>query len=1412
MDSYLHLNFSLSNFICLTNSNKSKYINKKLVFSLVTTFVITLFVFFSDSNLLFAQKKEVIDLPINKRTSYEGRHFWIGFMQNEVQQIQSGKPVQLKLFLAATKQSSVKIIMPDGTELNNLVPDNGVSIRDIWSNYESRNSEVVERKGIEIIATEPITVYGYSSQFTTSDLYTAIPSAQLGLEYRIVTMPNDYYTPPSGKTNADLDPFELANRPGMFMVIAQENGTYVEINTSAPTEKDRVPKSSFFVTLNRGETYLVKSKPTPGINGTNDLTGSLVKSNKPVAVLSGHSRTASPQVQFSKDDDSKNHLIEMLPPITTWGKEYYTAPFGGTANILGSMYKIVAKEANTVVTASTRNGGVTSYTLVNAGDFVEVKDVNEGAYWESTKQFLLTEFTSREGTINPRYNYFDPAFSVVTPANQYINSMLFRTPKNNISDFNDSFGNPADQYSWHRCIIICEDAAIEDLSINGGLVSNLSNTFYTIGFQSTGYSYVIIELTQNTTYKINSNKGKFSGIMFGGGAYDAYANPLGSLLSNVNITDDTPPEIASTEDCGNVIGNITDNIPTDRGIESLTVMPETKNFTWTIDPIRDTSKLVNFKANPIDRGKDGIFAFEFRDKEGQGKLFRYEYTGIKITQIPYYDIGTMYFPEKKCFDYKIKNESSGTITLNSLSDVTALGIDVTLPIKLPYTFKANEEITIKVCVKSSDLIIDFLERIEFTYECDYKTTLLIAANFKLPNLRPENHDFGLVRVGDTVCTDIFWINKGDVDITAPNLTFLGFEDNWGKTILIDTVGLFPVEIKIGDTLFIKNVCFTPDSVGDYVFNFRLNNNFNIDNVLRVTGSGGAPKIQVVNLDWGKRRLGTFNDTTIIIQNTGNYRGRIEEVVINKTRDDSNTENIINALKGKTFEPNESLTLNFNFIPQNEDFAGYLYINKLTVDWRFHEMITFEIEGEATLPQIQTRLIDMGKCIVNGNTQGRDSLMFEVSGSEDLTISDIEPISGDIDAFELSTNFNQTGKFNIGYQRLIDINFKPTRVGAHFLKIGVRNDALPNFAFKVDTVTIIGFAVPGDTIGLEVSFENKVVNTCDSTNLTATVINTSNKDLLIKDIALNSPNFDSWFVNLPNKSFTIKSKEDFKLDLGVILERGQEGEIELNISCQYQVLIDAVYIDRDTLITLKHYIKPITQTLVVDEIKNLLYSIGDTASLQVKGSFPYDIDKDLELTMNLKVQIYDFVLKNKEIDLIITSDEGQIKIPVSLTQTKNEILIDIKIKDIFIGANAKWEINFLFTKMLNEDLNPNFSFEITGKKCFEPIIYNFSAKIEEICVFNLRSIELFANLMFIKVVPNPISYFLNVDFAIPNDEEIVKFNIFSTNGEKICEFEKFNLKKGRQSIIFEVRDLPSTNYILLLETSQFVQHTLFTVYK
>lgn len=1360
-------------------------------------------------------KQDIIDLPKSNKTGFEGRHFFVGFMQNEMQQIQNNKSVQLKLFLAASgKQANVSINFPDGTTLTNVVPANGVSIRDIGSNYENRVSEVVARKGIEIISDEPITVYGYSSQYTTSDLYTAIPVANLGTEYRVVCMPNDFYAPRQGGDLATLSPFEKLIRPGMFLIVAQEDNTRVEITPTAPTEKGMIKNSLYTITLNKGETYLVKSQQVADTKKNNDLTGSSIVSTKPIAVFSGHARTAVPQVDFFTFDDSKDHIIEMMPPITTWGNTYYTGPYGGPLRIIGSMYKLVASEANTVVDVSTRSG-VVSYTLANPGDFISIDDLYEEAEWKSTKPFLLTQFMTRAGADNPFNASFDPSFSLVTPANQFINSALFRTPKNNISDFNDHSGRPADQYLWHKCMLVVEDAAIGNITINGSKIAELGNVFYKIGFQSTGYSYVTIDLVQNTTYKIQSDKGKFSGIMFGGGAFDSYSNPLGSLMANTKRTDNTPPNVWAKEDCGNVNGVITDSLITDFGIASINVLPQTVNFLYNFDQLRDSSKYIKFDAKPIDRSKDGVFTFEFRDKEGFGKLFRYEYKGVKVSQENYKNLETIYYPDKKCFAYTIKNESSNALNLNEIRFSETSGIGVEFSKKLPYLLKPNETIELNICVNANSSIQDYLDRVEFIYDCELDATLIIEAKFKQPALQAENHDFGLVRVGDTVCTDISWVNQGDVDLIVSDLTFLGLENSFNRTLLIDTVGLFPVEIKVGETFTIKNICFTPNAEGDFNFDLRLNSNFNIFNNANIIGKGGAPKIEIVDLDWGHRRIGTSNDTTITLVNNGTYNAVIEEISIKKTRDDNKTETTINSLKNITITPGGKIDLNLSFTPEEADDAGYLIISTLKVDWAPHELVIFEISGQPTLPQIFTRTIDMGTCIINQNTQGRDSLMFSVvdmSEVDSLSINMIEIISGDVNSFELSNNYNTTGKFGNRYQRLIDINFKPNKLGYHFLKIGVRNDGLPNYQFKVDTVTIIGNAVPADTVGLNADFINDVVYACDSTNLEFNLTNFGNKPILIKDIQLNSNDFEVWFEKSPEVNYTLQPNENKKYEIGTIIIKGQEGNLDLSVLCEFEALENGNYITKDTTINISHFIKPIVLTLVVDEITNLNYKIGDEASLKVTGTIPYDIDTDLDIRMNLKVNLFDLALRNFETELIIYSADGTKKIPVNLTQNKTELLIDINLKEIYITADSKWEINFKFLKMLNTNLQPEFTFEITGNRCFEPNIYTFFAKVEEVCVFNLRNIEIFANLTELKIAPNPISYFMKVDFVMPVEDERVKFVIYSISGEKFCEFEKNNLKKGEQSIIFEFRELTSMNYILSLEATQFTQQTIFSVSK
>lgn len=1400
----------LQNNILKYNINTSNII-KFVRFCALFFLILNLFSINAYSN----NRQDIIDLPKSSKTGFEGRHFFVGFMQNEMQQIQGDKSVQLKLFLAASgKQANVTIKFPDGSTLSNVVPANGVSIRDIGSNFENRVSEVVARKGIEIISDEPITVYGYSSQYTTSDLYTAIPVANLGTEYRVVCMPNDFYAPRQGSDLATLSPFEKLVRPGMFLIVAQEDNTRIEITPTAPTEKGMLKNSLYTITLNKGETYLVKSQQIADTKKNNDLTGSSIVSTKPVAVFSGHARTAVPQVDFFTFDDSKDHIIEMMPPITTWGNKYYTGPYGGPLRILGSMYKLVAAESNTVIDVSSRSG-VVSYTLDNPGDFISIDNLYEEAEWKSTKPFLLTQFMTRAGADNPFNATFDPSFSLVTPANQYINSALFRTPKNNISDFNDHSGRPADQYLWHKCMLVVEDAAISNITINGSKIAELGNVFYKIGFQSTGYSYVIIDLAPNTTYKIQSERGKFSGIMYGGGAYDSYSNPLGSLMANTKRTDNTPPNVWANETCGNLNGVVSDSLITDFGIASINILPQTVNFLYNFDQLKDTSKYIKFDAKPIDRSKDGVFTFEFRDKEGFGKIFRYDYKGIKVTQENYKDLETIFYPDKKCFSYKIKNESNNALNLNEIKFSETSGIGVEFSKSLPYLLKPNETIDLNICVASNINVQDYLDRVEFIYDCELEATLIIEAKFKQPALQTENYDFGLVRVGDTVCTDISWVNQGDVDLIVKDLTFLGLENSFNRTLLIDTVGLFPVEIKVGETFTIKNICFTPNAEGDFNFDLQLNSNFNIYNNANLIGKGGAPKIEIADLDWGYRRIGTNNDTTITLVNNGTYKAVIEEITIKKTRDDNKTETTINSLKNITINPGGNIVLNLSFTPEKVDEAGYLIISTLKVDWQPHELVIFEITGQPTLPEIYTRTIDMGTCIINQNTQGRDSLMFSVvdlSEVDSLSINMIEIISGDINSFELSTNYNTTGKFENRYQRLIDINFKPTKLGYHFLKIGVRNDGLPNYQFKVDTVTIIGNAIPADTIGLSANFISDVVYACDSTNLEFDLTNFGNKPILIRGITLNSNDFDVWFENSPEVNYSLQPNESKKYEIGTIILKGQEGNIDLSVLCEFETLENGIYITKDTTINISHFIKPIVLTLAVDEITNLNYKIGDEATLKVTGVVPYDIDTDLDIRMNLKVSLFDLVLRNFDSELIIYSSEGTQKIPVKLTQNKTELLIDINLKEIYISADSKWEINFTFLKMLNTNLQPEFTFEITGNRCFEPNIYTFFANVEEVCVFNLRNIEIFANLTEIKIAPNPISYFMKVDFTMPVDDDRVKFVVYSISGEKICEFEKNNLKKGEQSIIFEFRELTSMNYILSIEATQFTQQTLFSVSK
>src|SRR5690606_29815963 len=79
----------------------------------------------------------------------------------------------------------------------------------------------------------------------------------------------------------------------------------------------RVPTHT--ITLNAGETYLVRDAL-----GENDLTGTIVTSNNPVAAFGSHIGSFIPN-GFGFAD----HLVEQLTPTNTWGREFVTVPLAG---------------------------------------------------------------------------------------------------------------------------------------------------------------------------------------------------------------------------------------------------------------------------------------------------------------------------------------------------------------------------------------------------------------------------------------------------------------------------------------------------------------------------------------------------------------------------------------------------------------------------------------------------------------------------------------------------------------------------------------------------------------------------------------------------------------------------------------------------------------------------------------------------------------------------------------------------------------------------------------------------------------------------------------------------------------------------------------------------------------------------
>ncbi len=349
-----------------------------------------------------------------------------------------------------------------------------------------------------------------------------------------------------------------------FAIIATENNTDVEIRTTTNTTKHPA-KFPYKIKLNKGEVYQVVAEFDK--NSTCDLTGSIVRANKDIAVFAGHQCAyVTPRIIAC------NHLVEQMPPLNSWGKHFY---LGKLKSRSFYTYRVLANEDETKVFEDSK-----LIKVLNAGEFYE-KNSNKNIQITAGKPILLAQYSQgfRNGD-----SIGDPMMLLISPTQQFLKHYRFATPING---------------SWkHYVNVVVPTKAIGTLRLDSIKVD--SALFEPLGISR--YSLAHINVPFGThTLECDMPFGMYSyGFGFGADAFDAYGNMGGQSFVDYEPETDTLPPMVEEKilvDRVNLIAR--DDRIDDTGLRRVEITYN-EGFDFSIPQIEEGMPQVQFSASPKD--------------------------------------------------------------------------------------------------------------------------------------------------------------------------------------------------------------------------------------------------------------------------------------------------------------------------------------------------------------------------------------------------------------------------------------------------------------------------------------------------------------------------------------------------------------------------------------------------------------------------------------------------------------------------------------------------------------------------------------------------------------------------------------------------------------------------------------------
>ncbi len=457
-----------------------------------------------------------------------GREFWIAIPPNE---FDGAYPtVDLEISVTSAFDTWVMLEHPGSgfTATKQVVAGQvtrfSTSDQSAYWAWEVRDDEKPSNQGIRITSGEPVQVSVLNYKSVSSDGYMAIPVDSWGTNYIHL----GFY---------DFGEFSSSSPwGGGFVIVARDNNTQVSIllkgvdsgNPIARTKRNKSLGNAYNVSLQRGQTYMVRG------NGQTlnefDISGTQIISSKPIGLFSFHQRTMIPS--FPSPNNGRNHLVEMLPPVNTWGTEHVTLELNRAGN-RGDFFRIIAASPDTKFSCKytdLQDGQTYTWegTLAAAGDFMEkentwppVASIRGAAVWTSDKPTLVMQYSYSGAWSNS--SDWDPFMVQVVPTAKYATTGRFSTPGS--SNFTDNFltviaiGDPNDP----------QQALLKTMKFNDTPIWELFPSFLTNRIQNTSYYWARINAPSGASSLAGDTR--FSAMLYGTSSFAGYGWPVATAES-----------------------------------------------------------------------------------------------------------------------------------------------------------------------------------------------------------------------------------------------------------------------------------------------------------------------------------------------------------------------------------------------------------------------------------------------------------------------------------------------------------------------------------------------------------------------------------------------------------------------------------------------------------------------------------------------------------------------------------------------------------------------------------------------------------------------------------------------------------------------------------------------------------------